>query len=207
MQRPRVRRVVGLFLRNATGVSAVEFALVLPVMLVILVGMAELSHAIDNYRKVTLLARTISDLTSQGDTTNPIANATMTDILASSKVVLAPFGTSDLTVVVSTLGVYLSTLNLKPYVCSSIASNATARSTGAAANLTVPAPFQTTGMRYILTEVTMPYKPMLGSALLKFLGGSASYAFSVSMPWPTRGGAAYKSTRTEVILPNGTYCP
>jgi Flp pilus assembly pilin Flp len=90
MQRPRVRRVVGLFLRNATGVSAVEFALVLPVMLVILVGMAELSHAIDNYRKVTLLARTISDLTSQGDTTNPIANATMTDILASSKVVLAP---------------------------------------------------------------------------------------------------------------------
>lgn len=196
------------FGRNTSGASAVEFALILPVMLALFVGMAEFAHAIDNYRKVTLLARTVADLTAQGDTSNPITSGTMTDILSSSSLVLYPFSTSNVTVVVSAMGVYLTTLNTRPYVCSSTALNTTARTAKAAAtDLTVPAPFQTTGMRYILAEVKMPYTPVLGSALVKLFTSSSSISFSVSMPWPARGGAAYNSTYTEVILPSGSSCP
>lgn len=196
------------FARNTTGASAVEFALILPVMLVLFVGMAEFAHAIDNYRKVTLLARTVADLTAQGDTSNPMTSATMTDILSSSSLVLNPFSASNATIVVSALGVYLSTLNTRPYVCSSVALNTSARTAKAAAtDITVPAPFQTTGMRYILAEVKMPYTPVMGSALVKLFTSNSSISFSVSMPWPARGGAAYNSTYTEVILPNGSSCP
>ena len=60
------------FLAQVQAVSAVEFALVLPVALTIFAGMSEVSHAVDNWRKVTLTARTIADLTSQGDTVNPM---------------------------------------------------------------------------------------------------------------------------------------
>ncbi|GJE25774.1 TadE/TadG family type IV pilus assembly protein [Methylobacterium organophilum] len=196
------------FLRASEGGSVVEFGLVLPVMALILMATVEFAHAIDNYRKVTLLARTVSDLTAQGGASDPMDTSTMTDILASSKLVLTPFDSSRARIVVSALGVYPTTLSLKPYVCSSIASNATARAAKAvASDLTVPQGFQTAGMRYLLTEVTMPYKASIGTSLINYLTGGTGYTFAVSLPWPARGGATYNGTATEVTLPGGAPCP
>lgn len=208
MTRLRLRSTIRALRRCEEGISAAEFGLMLPVMLMLLVASMEFAHAFDNYRKVTQLARTVSDLTAQGDTANPMATATLNDILASSKLVLTPFDSTKAKIVVSAMGVYPTTLNKQPYVCSSVGSNATARSAkAAAADLTVPAPFQTSGARYLFTEVSMPYTPMLGSALIRLFKSDASYTFSVSMAWPVRGGAAYKSTSPEIILPGGAYCP
>jgi Flp pilus assembly protein TadG len=208
MKHPLFPRLRSDFRRDTNGVSAVEFALILPIMLTLLIGISELAHAIDNSRKVTLLARTLADLTSQGDTSNPIAASTMSDILAAASLVLAPFSSANATIKVSAMGVYLTTLNTRPYVCSSVALNAPARAAKAAAtDITVPTAFQTTGMRYILAEVTMPYTPMLGTALLQFFTGNSSITFSATMPWPVRGGTTYNSTYSEVILPSGISCP
>lgn len=208
LARRPVRRT-GRFLQDASGVSALEFALILPFMLLLLVGMAELSHAIDNWRKVTLLARAVSDLTSQGDKQTPMSTATMTDILASSKLVLRPFNSSGVKIVVSALGVDTTKSLVKPVVCSSTASsNATARSVGIASDLTLPPGFQAPGMRYVLAEVTMPYAPMLGSTLVNMLGGTnGQIALAASIPWPTRGGQPYGlNTYSEIVLPNGSPC-
>ena len=73
-----------LFAGDKVAASAVEFALLLPLILAIFVGMSEMAHAIDKWRKVTLTARTIADLTSQGDKQNPISTSTMNDIVASA---------------------------------------------------------------------------------------------------------------------------
>ncbi len=62
------------------GVSAIEFALILPIMLALLFGVTEFGRAIDHYRRVTLLARAVADLTSQGDGQPTMAAAAMTDI-------------------------------------------------------------------------------------------------------------------------------
>ncbi|NEU11224.1 pilus assembly protein [Methylobacterium sp. BTF04] len=208
MKHPLFPRLRSDFRRDTQGVSAVEFALILPIMLSLFVGISELAHAIDNSRKVTLLTRTLADLTSQGDTTNPIASATMGDIFSAASLVLAPFNSANATIKVSAMGVYLTTLNTRPYVCSSAALNATARTAKAAAtDITVPTAFQTTGMRYILAEVTMPYTPMLGAALVQLFTGTTSITFSATMPWPVRGGTTYNSTYAEIILPNGISCP
>lgn len=197
------------FRHDRSGVSAIEFALILPIMLLLLVGIMELSNGINNWRKVTLLARAVSDLTSQGDKQNPMSTATMTDIFTASKLVLQPFNSANAKIVVSALGVDITKSLLKPVVCSSAAtSNATARSVGLASDLSLPPGFTTAGMRYILTEVSMPYTPLLGSALVNVMGGTnGSINLTVSIPWPTRGGQPYGlNPYSEVVLPNGSSC-
>ncbi len=207
MSHARPPRFRSGFSRDTGGISAVEFALVLPFMLALFVGGSELSRAIDNARKVTLLARTVVDLTSQGDTTNPIRSATMQDILSSAALVLAPYNSGSAGIIVSAIGVYPAA-PARAYVCSSTALNATARTARAAAtDIAVPTGFQTGGMRYILAEVTMPYQPMLGSAVLKFFSGSAGFTFRAALPWPVRAGTTYNSTYAEILLPGGEQCP
>jgi Flp pilus assembly protein TadG len=52
-------------LRDSSGLAATEFAVVVPIMLVMFFGTAELSSGVAISRKVTLATRTLSDLTSQ----------------------------------------------------------------------------------------------------------------------------------------------
>jgi Flp pilus assembly protein TadG len=191
--------------RRASALA--EFAVILPVLLSIWAGMTEIAHAIDEWRKLTLLARTVADLTAQGDTQNPIGPALMTDIVASAAKVMRPFDTSKVQIVVSAMGVDLKRLNLLPQVCSSVANgSAKPRATGTATDLIVPAGYQTSGMRYVLAEVSIDYTPMIGSALVKLVKGVGNtITLSASVPWPTRGGITYGSnTYTEVILPGTT---
>ena len=129
----------------------------------------------------------------------------MSDILASSTAVMRPLDPSTTKIVVSAMGVMLSGATLIPKVCSSVANaGATKRSIGTATDLTVPPGFQTAGVRYVLTEVSLAYRPMLGTALVKLFGNSAgTINFKVSIPWPTRGGAKVApNTYTEVVLPD-----
>lgn len=204
LRRVRGAWISSRFRRDRRASAIVEFAVVLPVLLTLWAGMSEMAHVIDNWRKLTLMARTVADLTAQGQVQNPIAASMMTDIFASAIKVMRPFNASNVKIVVSAMGVDLQNLNLVPRVCSSLANaNATARNIGAAADLTVPPGYQTTGMRYILAEVSVVYTPMIGSALVKLVKGmNNQITLSASIPWPARGGEVYPSnTYTEVILP------
>ena len=200
-------RRLARFHRDRRASAIVEFAVILPVLLSIWAGMTELAHAIDEWRKLTLLARTLADLTAQGDTQNPIGTALMNDIVGSAAKVMRPFDTTNVQIVVSAMGVDIKKLNLVPQVCSSIANaNAKPRATGTATDLLVPPGYQTSGMRYVLAEVSISYTPMIGSALVKLVKGVGnSITFATAVPWPTRGGITYGSnTYTEVILPGTT---
>lgn len=216
--RPLSRRSVSAFWRNSDGVSAIEFSLILPVLLAMLFGMIELGHGYDNSRKVTQLARVVADLTSQGDTTSPIRASTMTDILASSRLILRPFDSSKVKIVVSALGVDLLAPTGRPRVCSSVTNatattpasdRATARAVGLANDLTIPSGFQLAGMRYLLVETNMSYVPVFASRLVQRFGGFNNlFTFNVVLPWPVRGGRTYgTNTYNEVVLPSGSACP
>ena len=196
------------FRDDARGIAAIEFALILPVMLALLCGVTEFGRAIDHYRRVALLARAVADLTSQGDGQATMLAATMTDILASAKLLLTPFPSSGATIVVSALGVTADGAGQLPRVCSSYAtSNGTARAVGTATDLKVPEGFQLAGMRYVLAEVSVPYPALFGSNVMRFVGGANNqFTFRSSVPWPVRGGQTVKSTYNEVVLPNGKAC-
>ena len=50
---------------DRSGIAATEFAIIVPIMLVMFFGTVEFSSGVAVDRKVTLMARTLSDLTSQ----------------------------------------------------------------------------------------------------------------------------------------------
>ncbi len=74
--------------RSERGVSAVEFAFIAPVMLLMLFGAAEASLAISVDRKVTIAASTVADLVAQNET---LDCPTLQDIVAVTRSVFAPY--------------------------------------------------------------------------------------------------------------------
>ncbi len=86
------------FRADRRGTSAIEFALILPVLLTIYIAGVEISNAIAIDRKVTVTARTVTDLVSRAST---ISSADMTDILTGSAAVIAPYVPNGLSFTVS----------------------------------------------------------------------------------------------------------
>jgi Flp pilus assembly protein TadG len=80
--------VLKRFRGNTTGVSAVEFAVLMPVMTLLLLGSFDIARAITVKSKTSQLASTISDFVSQNQT---ITKADLNGIVAASKTVLYPF--------------------------------------------------------------------------------------------------------------------
>jgi Flp pilus assembly protein TadG len=91
-------RWLSRFARDKRGVSAVEFALVLPLMLTLYFGGNEVSQGIAASRKVTLVSRTVGDLVSQASS---LTVTQLNDILNASATVISPFPSSNLRVTVS----------------------------------------------------------------------------------------------------------
>ena len=94
----RLPRWTRRFAGDTQGVSAIEFALVLPLMLTLYLGGAEVAQAISANRKLTLVSRTVADLASQYTT---LSDANMTNLLNASATVVSPFSSSPLKVTVS----------------------------------------------------------------------------------------------------------
>src|SRR3954467_10586585 len=93
-----LQRLLARFSRDGRGVSAVEFAMLLPLMVTLYLGTVEISQGVGIDRKVTLTTRTVADLASQVSSIN---NADMTNMLNASSAVIVPYDTTKLKVTVS----------------------------------------------------------------------------------------------------------
>lgn len=93
--RPPRQRKKGLagFWRDRRGVSAVEFALIAPILIVFYCGLAELSQAMMAQRRVGNIASSIGDLVAQNA---QLTDTRKTDIFAIGAVIMAPFPTTNL---------------------------------------------------------------------------------------------------------------
>jgi len=89
---PRKRGLSG-FWRDRRGVSAVEFALIAPVMIVFYCGMAELTQAMMAQRRVGNIASSIGDLVAQSA---QLTDARKTDIFTIGGIMMSPFPTTTL---------------------------------------------------------------------------------------------------------------
>ena len=149
----RLRR----FARDNRGVSAVEFALLLPLMIAMYLGGNEVSQAITASRKVTLVSRTVADLASQSATIN---NSSMTNILDASSAVLSPFTGSKLKVTVSQVKIDGSG---NATIEWSDTRNGTAHGTGEA--VTLPTALKVNNTWLIWAEAEYSYEPTFGSSI------------------------------------------
>jgi Flp pilus assembly protein TadG len=96
----RTRRPLRRFLADKRGVSAVEFAMLLPLMVTLYLGGAEVSQGIAVDRKMTLVARTLADLTAQATS---VSDTDMGNIKAAATAVIAPFDDAKLGFTISSV--------------------------------------------------------------------------------------------------------
>jgi len=140
--------------RDQRGVTAVEFAMLLPLMLTLYLGSVEISQGVAIDRKVTLTARTIADLASQSTT---ISSAEMSNILAAASAVIAPYDASKLKVTVSQVAI---DNNSNATISWSCTLNGTAHGVGSA--VTLPTALKTANTSLIWGEASYSYKPTIG---------------------------------------------
>jgi len=147
-------RLTQRFARDSRGVSAVEFALVLPLMMTLYLGSTEVSTGISASRKVTLVSRAVADLASQVSNIN---NASMSNILNASSAIVAPYAAANLKVTVTCVKI---DANGNATVAWSDTLNGTAHGTGSA--VTLPAALNVASTSLIWSEVQYNYKPTIG---------------------------------------------
>jgi Flp pilus assembly protein TadG len=93
---PRLQKIQKFFHRFAgeeRGVSAIEFALIAPAMVAMLLGSIEVSLLLTADRKITQTTSTIADLVAQDD---QITADEITDIFTAAQSILQPYSTAPL---------------------------------------------------------------------------------------------------------------
>jgi Flp pilus assembly protein TadG len=149
------------YARDVRAVSAVEFALILPIMITLFLGGTELSQAIAVKRKAVLVNRTIADLVTQDSCIN---NTEMTSIFSASAAVVEPYNAGKLKIVVSGLTVNASGV---AKVAWSDAYQATKRVVDS--TVTLPTGLNTAGSWLVFAETTYEYTPPIGYTIVGML--------------------------------------
>lgn len=96
-----LRQILKQFRADAAGVAAVEFALVVPVMLLLYVGSVEASTLISMDRRVQTIAGSVGDLVSRSNI--KIAACDIKDYFQASSAIMAPYPSNNLGQVVSSI--------------------------------------------------------------------------------------------------------
>jgi Flp pilus assembly protein TadG len=145
------------FRTSESGVSAIEFALIAPVMLVMFFGVAEISNYILAARKVSSVASSMADLVTQ-DTV--IDDDEMTDIMGVLNVILRPFDPSTARVRITSV---VADADGETTVAWSEARNTAPRAENAP--ITVPDDLVAPNQGIIMTEVSFTYTTLFGMYL------------------------------------------
>jgi Flp pilus assembly protein TadG len=150
----RVMRSFCGFGRDERGISAVEFAMLLPLMVTLYLGSVEVSQGIGADRKVTMTARSVADLVSQVSSIN---NAAMTNVLNAAASVMAPYKVANAKVTVSLVAI---DANGKATISWSDTLNGTKRATGSV--VTLPSALVIPNTSLVWGEVSYTYTPTIG---------------------------------------------
>lgn len=148
-----LRRLLG----DRSGVAAVEFALLLPIMILLYIGGLEFSDGFTIKRKVTNTASALGDLITR---TEEISKSEMTDILEAASAVIAPYEISNLKIKVS--GVTINSTS-DATVDWGEAQNDTALADGA--SVTLPDGVNIADSYLIVVEVHYNFDPAIGYAI------------------------------------------
>lgn len=176
------------FLADHRGVSAVEFALIAPVLILFYFGTVELNSALSANRKVTLAASTVADLVAQDDI---IDAAEIDAVFTAAQAIMAPFDSED-AIQVRISSVRLNGQN-EPAVVWSAGHNVAPRQTGS--SVTMPAGLLFTGVAIVVAEVTFPYRSPVGRTLIGTINMDETFYLR-----PRRGNAVCRLTNNNQTI-------
>jgi Flp pilus assembly protein TadG len=162
----RARLSILNLIRDRSGVAAIEFAMIVPIMLVMFFGTVEFSSGVAVDRKVTLMARTLSDLTSQSLS---VANPDLNNFFAASTAIMTPYSATPLKSTITELWIDPSTSNARVQWSQGSAPRAQGSSVVIPPNLIVK---DSSGKVFpnqylIYSEVSYLYTPAVGYVMAK----------------------------------------
>lgn len=158
-----LRARIARFSRDKRGVSAVEFAIILPFMAMLYLGGTALTQGIIVKRKVVLVAHTVGDLVARD---NNITNAEITSIFDAAKAVFAPYAWNS-----NLLKIKISSINIDAAGNAKVGWSDAFQDTARPVNstITLPAGLNTANTSIIWAEVSYNFTPPIGTA---FTGGT-----------------------------------
>jgi Flp pilus assembly protein TadG len=151
------RRFADLW-HDCRGIAATEFAIVVPMMLVAFFGTVEFCSGVAVARKVTIMARTLSDLTSQN---TGVTDQQITNIFNASTGIMTPYSATPVQSTITELYVDPNTLVARVQW----SKGANQHSIGA--TLSIPTALKVGGTYLIYSEVSYKYVPTIGYVMAK----------------------------------------
>jgi Flp pilus assembly protein TadG len=162
---------VTTLLRDQSGIAATEFAVIVPIMLVMFFGTVEFSSGLAVDRKVTLVARTLSDLTSQSPAA--VDDSYLKNVFTASIAILAPYSATPTQATLSEIYVDSNKIaKIQWSKAATIASGATqatltTSSHNAGDTIAIPSGLLVEKTYLILSEVRYLYTPTVGYVMGK----------------------------------------
>lgn len=162
----RAGRRLALLARDRSGVGAVEFALIVPLLLVLYLGAFELTMALSVSQRTTSSAGAIADIVArQQKTVTKAFLATMPDVM---KAIFAPTATTGYTLKITGIKV---DANVKATVAWSWAQDGS-KPYATGATVTLPNGMAAANAFFVHAELTMPHQ--LVTYMTGFTGSSVS---------------------------------
>ena len=152
--------IVWRLANDTRGLSAVEFALILPVMITMYMGAVEFSHALTVDRRVTSVASSAADLAAQS---KEVTSDSILDIFTAANSIMQPYSATPISIVLTSV---IADEDNETNVSWSCAHNGSARADGAA--FSIPAGLTQPYSSVIVAEVTYTYTPPVG----EFISGN-----------------------------------
>ena len=218
----RARCALDVFRADARGVAATEFAIILPVMLTLYLGCAEITKGVMASRKVNLATRAVSDLIAQQPSGTPVDQTTLTNTFNAAKSILAPYSTGTLKITLSGVQAQSKTdgtccdAKVKWTVvnnggaarsCTGFLSQVSDTTAPTASNIpkNLVAPTATTTARpfIVVADVKYTYSPGFGHGIMKWNIGSVLNMGSTSY-MPPRAASDLSLSGTPT---GATICP
>ena len=180
-------RTMKTFLSNRSGVALIEFAIVLPVLLLMLVGMVEATRFAIINQKLDKVANSMSDFVTQGYT---IGTSNLNSFAQAVTPIMSPFSFTGTVIFSSVVNYSIATPPCAANIpCISwqykvLGGDASRLGNVGSAAATIGGYNVISGQNIIVTEVFMQYTPLLSatSNLMKAFNAQTLYKVAVYKP-------------------------
>jgi Flp pilus assembly protein TadG len=194
------------FKAKRDGVAAVEFAMIVPVMMLLLIGVVELSYAMSVHGRVQQAANSAADLVARAE--NQITQSGLSDIMLAGSFIFAPYspGPENITLRQIMSAPTDSANTIQAWQCTYTGSTQAMDCQCTNTAYTLPPNIISTNDSMIVGQSSYDYTPIVFNYFLKtslsgLSDGAGGYLMSSTAYLRPRG------VTPMLLQPNGIPCP